>query len=161
MIDDHQDTMGDGHGRTFSSAPTGNAAVLDGQIALLAVSSCMGDLDQEASQPGIALAGLATEATAPAFIIAWTDPSPRCKVARRRKLAHIQTDFCQDPLGCSLTNAWNTAKQFHGLVPTEELCCSARETRLASLDSPLDSFIPLGSAAPCWLTSAWEAHWLL
>src|SRR5436853_5537699 len=128
MVDDNQDTMSDGHSRTLSSAPTGNAAVLDSQIALLAVGSCMGDLDQEASQPRIALASLATCAFAGAFMISRTDTSPRRKVASRRKLTHIQTDFCQDPLGRSLTNAWNTAKQFHGLVPTEQLCRSAAQT---------------------------------
>src|SRR6266480_4278992 len=130
----NQDTMGDGHGCTLSSAPTGDAAVLDGQIALLAMGSRVGDLDQETSQPGIALAGLATCAFARAFVISWTDPSPRCQMASRRRLAHVQTDFCQDPLGGSLTTAWNTAKQLHGLVPTEQLGCSAAQTRLASLD---------------------------
>jgi hypothetical protein len=71
MVDDDHNAMGNGHSRTFGSAPTGDAAVLGRQIAVLAVSCRMSGLDQEASQPGIALTGLTTEPLASTFIISW------------------------------------------------------------------------------------------
>jgi hypothetical protein len=149
MVDDDENTMGNGHSRTLSSAPTGDAAVLGRQIAVLAVSGRMSGLDQEASQPGIPLTSLATETLAPAFIIARADPGPRGKVASRRKLAHIQTDFCQDPLGRSFTDPRNSSKQFDGFGPTEWFSCSATGKRGGSLDGPLHILIPVSLHLLC------------
>src|SRR5208283_6058259 len=73
---DDQDGMSDRYHRSFRSPPSGQASELGGEVTMLLAGDGPSGLGQGASQPLVAIAGLARLSFSRAFMVSWTQSRP-------------------------------------------------------------------------------------
>jgi len=85
------------------------------QIGGFAAPGSLSSLGQRLAQPAAALAGLPTQSSAGALVIARTDPRPRCQMFGTRKALWVAAHFRHHYLGHALTHPRNGIQQFNRL----------------------------------------------
>src|SRR5271157_6215343 len=103
--------MTNSHSSSLLATSGCQASILSRQIGILGPACRKGGFNQELAEPGTAFGGLATCAFARTLVIARTHASPRCQMLRTFKPIHVGADFCEDPLGSTLTDTRNATKQ--------------------------------------------------
>ncbi len=76
VIDNYQDGVAQRHQRPLLAPAGGYPPVLGHQIGVFGLGGYVGDFDQDLPEPGIGLAGLATQPLASALLVARTHARP-------------------------------------------------------------------------------------
>src|SRR5919199_5669043 len=87
------------HGSLLSTAASGQATKLRREVAVLLARGGLSGLDEGHTQPGVALAGLATQAFASALFITGAHAGPRGEMGSAREAAQVGADLSQQYFG--------------------------------------------------------------
>src|SRR5215207_6706261 len=101
MIGNHQYGMANGHSSSLLAPTGGESAVLSREVSVPRTTGGMRRLDEGCPQPGIALGGLATSASASTLVITRTHSSPGGQLPRSGEAAHVSSDLGQYRLCCA------------------------------------------------------------
>jgi hypothetical protein len=91
VVNDGQDRVAHGYGRTLLPPPRSEAAELRAQIGPFRVPGGMGRFDQDRPRRPVPLAGRAALPLVVALVVARAPPGPRGQVLCRREAAQIET----------------------------------------------------------------------
>src|SRR5215471_18321591 len=106
-----QNTVRDHHGCPLLAFPTGKPAKFGPEICLFGVARRMGTFDEECPEPLVAFAGPPTLALASTLIVPRAELGPGAEMLRGGKPGHLDPNFCDEILGCPLTDAGNRVQE--------------------------------------------------
>src|SRR5262249_34930381 len=110
-----QNTVRDHHGCSLLTFPTGKPAKFGPEICLFGVARGVRPFDGECPEPLVAFTGPATLALAGTLIVPRAELGPGAEMLRRGKPGHLDPNFCDEILGCPLTDAGNRVQEGNDL----------------------------------------------
>ena len=99
MIDDHQDTVRDGHHGFLLAETTSQTMILSREVVAGGMANGPHHFGQDRAQVGIPFPGLATESFAAALLVARADAGPRGQVLGTGRAGGVDPNLGQDRCG--------------------------------------------------------------
>jgi hypothetical protein len=111
MVDDHEQRMRQRHNRFLVPTPGSNTSVASGQSRVFGVGGGLRGLDQQRSEPRVALAGAATALPSCALVVSRRQACPGGERCGGGEARHIRADFGDHDLCAGLPTSCATRKQ--------------------------------------------------